>query len=282
MAAMEGGMSELVRAGTAELENLAAEINAEHRACEAAAATAIEHAIRCGELLLAAKQSKEHGGWMRWLAANFEGSQDLANKYMRVARNSERVINLTNEGRPISLRGALEEIKTADRETRRQAALERAESMEKVRTLRPAAGVEIHHCDFRDLELPDESVDLIFTDPPYPGKYLPLWKELSRFASTTLKPGGLLVAYSGQYYLLEVMNNLATDLEYLWLGTLVLPGANNAVQERKVQNASKPLLFFRRRGDTETGLNWTFDTYRSEGRDKEHHHWGQSAGAARY
>lgn len=154
--------------------------------------------------------------------------------------------------------------------------------MEKVRTLRPAAGVEIHHCDFRDLGLAEESVDLIFTDPPYPGEYLPLWKELSRFASRALKPGGLLVAYSGQYYLLEVMNNLATDLEYLWLGAVVLPGANNAVQARKVQNASKPLLFFRRRGDTQTGLNWTGDTYRSEGRDKEHHHWGQSVGPARY
>lgn len=114
-------MSELVRlVGAAGLENLATRINAEHRACDAAAGKAIEHAIRCGEMLLEAKGHREHGGWMLWLAANFEGSQDLANKYMRVARNSEPVINLTSEGSasPISLRGALEEIKTKDRRAR--------------------------------------------------------------------------------------------------------------------------------------------------------------------
>jgi 16S rRNA G966 N2-methylase RsmD len=270
-------LSEIETLGT-----LAEQINAEHRACEAAATKAIEHAIRCGELLLEAKGSRKHGGWMAWLKENFEGSQDLANKYMRVARNSERVMNLADEGRSISLRGALEEVKTADRKMRDQQALERAESMEKVRTLRPAAGVEIHHCDFRHLVLPEESVDLIFTDPPYPGEYLPLWKDLSSFASRTLKPGGVLVAYSGQYHLLEVMNHLATDLEYLWLGAVVLPGANNAVQGRKVLNASKPLLFYRRRGDRETGLNWTCDTCRSQRKDKEYHHWGQSLAPARY
>ncbi len=111
-------MNELVKANTGTLEDLAPRINAEHRACEAAAATAVEHAIRCGELLLEAKQSKKHGGWMSWLADNFEGSQDLANKYMRVARNSERVMNLARDGRSISLRGALDELKTADREKR--------------------------------------------------------------------------------------------------------------------------------------------------------------------
>src|SRR5215217_3820103 len=243
-------MSELERAETTGvLASLAAEINAEHRACEAAATTALEHAIRCGELLLEAKRRKPHGGWMAWVAANFEGSHDLANKYMRVARNSERVLNLLNEGRSISLRGALEEIKTAERRKRDAIALERRESAERVRTLSFAGDVEIHHCDFRGLELPDESVDMVFTDPPYPGEYLPLWKDLSHFAAKALKPGGVLIAYSGQYHLLEVMNNLAAELEYLWLGSLVFHGPKNAVQQTEVQNAFKPLLFYRRRGD---------------------------------
>jgi hypothetical protein len=41
-----------------ELASLAERINDEHRACETAAATAIRHAIRCGELLLEAKETK--------------------------------------------------------------------------------------------------------------------------------------------------------------------------------------------------------------------------------
>ncbi len=133
-------MSELQRREAAALKDLTAEINVEHRACEAAAATAIEHAIRCGELLLKAKQSKKHGGWMRWLAENFEGSQDLANKYMRVARNSERVMNLAHEGRSVSLGGALHELKTADREKRQlEAARRRDMQAERMRELEQEA-----------------------------------------------------------------------------------------------------------------------------------------------
>jgi len=93
-------MSELQRIETGTLENLAAEINAEHRACEAAANTALGHAVRAGELLIKAKAQCRHGKWMKWLESNFEGSASLANKYMRVARNSERVPNF---GPPTSL-----------------------------------------------------------------------------------------------------------------------------------------------------------------------------------
>jgi 16S rRNA G966 N2-methylase RsmD len=261
---------------------LAERINAEHRACETAAATAIQHAIRCGELLLEAKETRRHGGWMDWLQENFDGSQDLANKYMRVAKNQNAVMNLADEGRSISLRGALEEIKTQDRKLRDQRALERAESLEKARIMRPAAGVEMHHCDFRDLKLTEGSVDLIFTDPPYPGEYLPLWEDLSRFAARVLSPGAMLVAYSGQYHLLEVMNSLAKELEYLWLGAEVFRGPKTAVQGRKVQNELKPLLFYRRRGDSAANLRWSSDTRYGEGPDKEHHHWGQSVAPARY
>ncbi len=64
--------------------------------------------------------------------------------------------------------------------------------------------------DFRDVlaSIPDASVDLIFTDPPYPAEYLPLWSDLALFAARVLKPGRLMVAYSGQYHLLAVLKAL--------------------------------------------------------------------------
>ena len=60
----------------------------------------------------------------------------------------------------------------------------------------------------RGAEIPDASVDLIFTDPPYPEEFLPLWSELSRLAARVLKPDGLLASYTGQVYLPEVMGRL--------------------------------------------------------------------------
>src|SRR5215218_2567990 len=280
-----GAMSEMVKrseATTVELLTLAELINAEHRACEAAATRAIEHAIRCGALLIEAKQSKKHGGWMDWIAQNFEGSQDLANKYMKVARNSERVMNLARSGRSISLRGALEEIKTA-KEEGRAARLRRAESMERVSRLLFPGDVEIRHCDFRGLALAESSVDLIFTDPPYPEEYLPLWEDLSRLAATALKPGAVLVSYTGHYHLPKVMEHLAKHLEYVWLGTVVQPGPMTQFPALAVQSGrSRPLLFYKQRGDTSVNLKWCRDTIESPRPDKEHHHWGQTIGAPRY
>jgi len=275
-------MSEIVkRETTTELVTLAELINAEHRACEAAATKAIEHAIRCGQLLLEAKQSKKHGGWMDWIAENFEGSQDLANKYMKVARNSERVMNLAQGERSISLRGALEEIKTAEEEERREARRRRAESVEKVSVIQLADAVKIHHCDFRALKVPAASVDLIFTDPPYWEEDLPLWGDFSRFAAKVLKPGAVVATYAGQYHLPKEMEYLGKHLEYVWLGSLVERGPMLQVPSIAVQVKFKPLLFYKRRGDR-VNLRWCIDTYNSEGQDKKHHHWGQPIGPTRY
>src|SRR4051812_10212213 len=69
--------------------NLAAEIDREHRACTAALADAVTHAIRAGQLLLETKEAVPHGGWLRWLADNFDGSVRTAQTYMRFARRPE-------------------------------------------------------------------------------------------------------------------------------------------------------------------------------------------------
>ena len=46
-------------------------------------------------------------------------------------------------------------------------------------------------------QVPDESVDLILTDPPYAGRYAPLITDLSRVAQRVLKPEGWLIVISG-------------------------------------------------------------------------------------
>ena len=77
-------MSALVR--THSLPQLAASANREHLACEAAYGTAIEHAFRAGEHLLAAKAQVAHGAWLPWLEANFGASERTAQGYMQIAR----------------------------------------------------------------------------------------------------------------------------------------------------------------------------------------------------
>ena len=51
---------------------------------------------------------------------------------------------------------------------------------------------ELFHNDFAMVQIPDNSIDLIFTDPPYGYEPLPLYKQLTKFANRVLKPGGRL------------------------------------------------------------------------------------------
>jgi hypothetical protein len=81
-------MSEVARLGT-----LAERINAEHRACQAAARTSLEHAMNAGDLLIEAKAECPHGTWQDWFDANLKGSLSLrtAQVYMYLARRREEV-----------------------------------------------------------------------------------------------------------------------------------------------------------------------------------------------
>lgn len=76
------------------LDELAAVAVAEHEAYERESASALAHAIRCGEALNAAKVQLKHGEWLPWLAENFPASQWTAQAYMRLARNPGRVTDL--------------------------------------------------------------------------------------------------------------------------------------------------------------------------------------------
>jgi hypothetical protein len=89
------------QAGT--LLDLAAQIEAEHQAAVGASRTALEHAVRCGELLIRAKSEIGHGDWIEWLEVNCSVRPRTAQVYMRLARelpklseeNAQRVAHLT-------------------------------------------------------------------------------------------------------------------------------------------------------------------------------------------
>lgn len=90
---------------TTEITSIAEEIRVEHEACEQNAQSAVEHAIRAGELLIEAKAQVEHGGWLTWLRANFPASQQTANAYMRISEKYGRSRDL-----PMSVNAALKQL----------------------------------------------------------------------------------------------------------------------------------------------------------------------------
>lgn len=142
-------------------------------------------------------------------------------------------------------------------------------------------GLSVANCE--RLPLANDSVDMIFTDPPYHTKYLYLYKWLAEEAARVLKPGGFVLSYSGSLHLNKVIRAFDdAGLTFFWALTENLPGNKGTyVYERNVLNMQKPILAYTKgKGRLRVGgLQSRFD---STGKMKAFHHWGQDVGTARY
>ena len=79
------------------VRDLPAEINHEHEAACRAASSAIDHARRCGKLLIKAKAERGHGEWLPWLTEHCSAiSERTAQGYMRLAKvDPQRVADMS-------------------------------------------------------------------------------------------------------------------------------------------------------------------------------------------
>jgi site-specific DNA-methyltransferase (adenine-specific) len=125
-------------------------------------------------------------------------------------------------------------------------------------------------------EIPDNSVDFIITDPPYPKEYIPLYGQLSRLAKRVLKQGGSLIVMCGQSYLPDVIKELSRHMEYHWTLAYMTPGGQSPqLWQKKTNTFWKPVLWYtsgKYIGDL------IGDVLKSppNDNDKQFHEWGQS------
>jgi hypothetical protein len=87
-------MANVIKFEALEVEVLIGIANESAELVESSARKTVEHAERCGRALLAAKDKVPHGEWSSWLGQNFDYSQEHARRYMTIASNSTRVLNL--------------------------------------------------------------------------------------------------------------------------------------------------------------------------------------------
>jgi 16S rRNA G966 N2-methylase RsmD len=128
------------------------------------------------------------------------------------------------------------------------------------------------------------NINAIITDPPYGKSSLHLWRELGRFSADRLTDDGVLVAYSGQMYLPQVLAALGESLDYFWLLAVPHKGSGNLTPlgqpVRKVINQWKPLVFFCKKG---CGFQRVFrDVVPAKQPDKTSHNWAQSVSEAEW
>jgi ParB/RepB/Spo0J family partition protein len=138
--------------------------------------------------------------------------------------------------------GEAKKVEDAAKAVRREQAAERGAII----TQLPTDLLTLMHGDFREKleQIPDESADLVFTDPPYHEEHLPLWSALAEESNRILKPGGLLIAYSGQRFFNQVMGALGKHLDYYWLIAIQHTHGQLRFWDRQVWNSWKPIVVF--------------------------------------
>ena len=137
--------------------------------------------------------------------------------------------------------------------------------------------------DFRNVLprlLKDNSVDLIFADPPDAKPYVDLYRDRGQIAADKLIDGGSLMCYFGQMHLAEVFGHLAESLRYHWMLSVIHTGPSARMREFGVVVKWKPLLWFTK------GPRWNKDVFIDDGivstHQKTDHPWQQSELEASY
>ena len=179
--------------------------------------------------------------------------------------------------------------KLAARHSRKERDLEAKRDRQERAELPATYGFEIYECRCADLtkKVHADSVDLIVTDPPYSKQHLSCWSELAKFAVHALKPGGQLLALSGQAWLPEVIDRLRVDgLTYRWTFNMQYKsGSSYRSFDRQIQSDWKPVLIFEKPSESgRLGGHFPHDVVKATAPDaesKQRHPWGQDEGAFR-
>jgi hypothetical protein len=154
----------------------------------------------------------------------------------------------------------------------------------KFRRIKSEIPPNLHVGDFREFSpkvIPDDSVELVFVDPPYDRESIPLYEAAAKEAKRILKPGGNMISYVGQVILPDVLPLMMAHLDYFWIGAHVHDGGPmTQMLDHGIAVGFKPLLWFVKdhRANRQTFIK---DTVLVK-REKDYHRWQQAIDVAKH
>lgn len=182
------------------------------------------------------------------------------------------------------LKGLDTDIKTAIKEFQKEK--KKQDVLKKIQSYKDPDydGLQLLYGDFREVGevIEDDSIGMIFTDPPYHKDFLHLYEDLSEFASRVLKDGGSCLAYCGQSELPNVLEVMKKHLKYWWTISVQLVGSKQR-HGRGIFVSWKPIVWFVK-GDTVNNDLFVTDNIKSQVPEynKVLHPWEQSVVEAEY
>lgn len=130
--------------------------------------------------------------------------------------------------------------------------------------------------------IPDESVDLVFCDPPYLKRHIEagVYSWLAQTAARVLKPGRFCLAYTGTEWLPTVLSQMKEHLSFFWLCILRYDGGAGYVYHKRAIVRYTPIVAFVK--GKSAPCTPFLDCATGSGADKRFHIWGQDERTASY
>jgi 16S rRNA G966 N2-methylase RsmD len=140
------------------------------------------------------------------------------------------------------------------------------------------SNITLYHGDCLDVMngLPDASIDMVFTDPPYLREYLPLYGAMAQEAKRLLKPGAYMFCYGSTEHLPDHLYRMSEHLSYYWVIALLHAGGHPRMWNKKLMSGYKPVMVYT--NGTPTEKKWMDTVANSDMMDKRYHKWGQGTG----
>jgi len=203
--------------------------------------------------------------------ANVSHTQYEKGKKILETNNVELISNINDGKKTISK--VYQQITKQEKKEKRQSEIRKLQ-------VKLPENVQLYNKPFQELKIKDNSVSLIFTDPPYEEKSLHLYKDLAKQAARVLRDGGSLMCYAGHFCIDRIMEYMkAEGLRYHWIISVVHSGPSASVFGRKILVGYKPILWFTK-GKYEG--EFVRDCIKSEFQGKELHEWAQSTTESDY
>ena len=129
-------------------------------------------------------------------------------------------------------------------------------------------------------EIKNDSIDLIFTDPPYNQEMIKRFSDIAQFAADKLTEGGSLLFYAGHLQVVEATKIFSEKLRFWWIICCLHSGKKGLMKEYGIRVCWKPIFWFvkKTRGDKSSIVQDVV----SGGEEKDYHECQQAEKEALY
>jgi site-specific DNA-methyltransferase (adenine-specific) len=144
---------------------------------------------------------------------------------------------------------------------------------------------KIYHRDFRIFKgLAKDSIDLIFTDPPYGKEGIPLYSEVAKLANYVLKPKGFCIVYASSYWLAETFPGMLNWLDYWYLYHHINRRRTPQCFPRMLWSRAKALIVFAKDRSKAKPQKWHNNCFAAADWEKSNRqdNWQQTVAEAKF